>query len=59
MQAILIIKYIYLIFNLDKNYQKNSFKDIKKMFYAYYLKQMELFYIVDQKIIQLKYGMHK
>ena len=29
------------------------------MFYAYYLNQMELFYIVDQKIIQLKYGIHK
>ena len=29
------------------------------MFYAYYLNQMELFYIVDQKIIQLKYGMQK
>ena len=29
------------------------------MFYAYYLNQMELFYIVDQKIMQLKYGIQK
>ena len=29
------------------------------MFYVYYLNQMELFYIVDQKIIQLKYEIQK
>ena len=33
--------------------------DVKMVFYVYYLNQMELFYIVDQRIIQLKCGIQK
>ena len=49
--------YIYLILHLNKNYQ--YLKGIKMIFYVYYLNKMELFYIVGQKIMKLKYGIQK